>query len=117
MTESDRQGPLTTPSGAPDNGGMSNDVDELLRAAHEHEPGWSARWGGPVGVLSATAEELREVEARRELLLDLRAAAIREALRSLSLADVGALLGLRRQSVHEANRRADRGAFSDLGEW
>lgn len=104
-------------SGAPDDGGMSDDVNELLRAAHEHRPGWSTHWGGPVGVLSATADELREVEARRELLLDLRAAAIREALRSLSLADVGALLGLRRQSVHEANRRADRGAFSDLGEW
>ncbi|GAB4097807.1 hypothetical protein GCM10028787_32820 [Brachybacterium horti] len=92
-------------------------MDDLLTAADQHQPGWSTPWGGPLGVLTATADELRAVEARRELLLDLRAAAIREALRSLSLSDVGAVLGLRRQSVHEANRRADRGAFSDLGEW
>lgn len=96
---------------------MATTDDELLKAAHLHEPGWSARWGGPLGVLAASADELREVEARRRLLLDLRSAAIREALKSVSLADVGRVLGTSRQNVHEANRRADRGAFSDLQEW
>lgn len=88
------------------------DPATFLDAAAKAEPGWSDRYGGPEGVAQLTIvlhdhlAELtkRNADLRTSTLIYLRTQA------NLSLAKLGELLGMSRQRVGVASRRADDGA-------
>ena len=91
-------------------GAMVND----LRATHEapalladaSEPcdGWSDQYGGPEGVATLAFELQENLRRQSQHLAALRAAAIRELLRTRSLAEVGRMLGISKQAVSKASR-------------
>lgn len=88
------------------------DPATFLDAAAKAAPGWSDRYGGPEGVAQLTTvlhDQLAELmkrnaDLRTSTLIYLRTQA------NLSLAKLGELLGMSRQRVGVASRRADDGA-------
>lgn len=82
----------------------NEDPGLLIAAAREALPGWSAAYGGPVGVAILVRAFQRELEEIMQTYAALRAAAVAELLRDESLADVGRRLGISKTAVHELSR-------------
>lgn len=87
---------------------LPDDPLELLRAAQDAGPGWSAAYGGPEGVAVLAEAARQAVMAQAGDLAALRRVAIAELCRDRHLADIGRSLGISKAAVHKLHREVDR---------
>lgn len=79
---------------------------ELLSCAVSADPGWSDPYGGPQGVERHCAQMIEDLTRQAAQLGELRAFAMAETLKTHSVAEVAARLGVTRQAVERVAKRA-----------
>lgn len=76
---------------------------EAVQAAH---PGWSARYGGPDGIIALTGLLLEDLAEQSRIIAAVRTAAIREQLATEPGAVIARRHHLSRQAIHRAANAA-----------
>lgn len=68
------------------------------------EPGWSDKYGGPLGVAARSAALQAELSRRSELVAAARVAAIQELLKTHTGIEVAAALGVSKSAISNATK-------------
>lgn len=79
---------------------------EFIEEAHSGQPGWSAAYGGPDGVIALTGELLETLATQSRLIAAVRTAAIREQLRTEAATSIAARHHISRQAVSKTAKAA-----------
>lgn len=85
--------------------------EQFLREIADPAPGWSARYGGPDGVIALTARLLDDIADMSTAVAAIRTTAIQEEMRADSATNIARRHGISRQAVQKAAtaRRAREG--------
>jgi hypothetical protein len=78
--------------------------EEFLREINEAEPGWSEKYGGPLGVAALCASLQLQISQISEQIADIRVAGIQEGLKGRSGIEVAAYLGVTPSAISRANK-------------
>lgn len=68
------------------------------------EPGWSDKYGGPLGVAARSAALQSELSRQSELVAAVRVAAIQELLKTHTGIEVAAALGVSKSAISKATK-------------
>lgn len=76
--------------------------ETFLNLIAEPEPGWSAQFGGPDGIIGLTGTLLEDLAQQSSIIAAVRTAAIREQLRAEPGTAIARRHHISKQAVHKA---------------
>lgn len=78
--------------------------EEFLAEVQAAEPGWSEKFGGPLGVAARSAALQAELSRQSEMIAAVRVAAIQELLKTQAGIEVAASLGVSKSAISKATK-------------
>lgn len=78
--------------------------EQFLGDVDAAAPGWSDRYGGPVGIVAECGRMQALLNDQSERIAKIRIAAIQELLKTRSGAEVSAMFGVAKQTISKASK-------------